>query len=123
MRHREEGRFNDASSEHLAADETRGRGRFREGEQRRRSGKPCDGNEQGRGGAQTFRRGKILVFLEQLQVKRATLAKQLGQPEFQAIYPMISSELKAVDQIIEEYVYLFDLREEREDQPKTDNGE
>jgi hypothetical protein len=118
MRNKEEGSRGESGPGQLAVDE-----RNRRGEHRRRSGKPCDGNEPGRGGAQTFRRGKILVFLEQLQVKRATLAKQLGQPEFQAIYAMISSELKAVDQIIEEYVYLFDLREEREDQPKTNNGE
>jgi hypothetical protein len=62
-------------------------------------------------GAQTFRRGRVLMFLEQLRVKRATLARQLAQPEFEAIRPVLSGELKALDQVIEEYVHLFDLQE------------
>src|SRR4051794_26542272 len=36
-------------------------------------------------GAKTFRRGRILIFLKQLQVKRSTLMQQLEQPEFKSI--------------------------------------
>ncbi|MFC4601251.1 hypothetical protein [Cohnella hongkongensis] len=63
------------------------------------------------GGAQTFRRGRILLFLEQLKLKRATLARQLTEPEFETIRPTLSGELKALDQVIEEYIHLFDLQE------------
>lgn len=61
-------------------------------------------------GAQTFRRGRILVFLEQMQNRRTTLARQLGQEEFEHIRPIISGELKAIDQVIDEYIHLFELQ-------------
>ena len=66
------------------------------------------------------------MFLEQLRVKRATLAQQLVQPEFEAIRPMLSGELKALDQVIEDYVHLFDLQgigEEPRPQGPADEGE
>lgn len=69
------------------------------------------GAHHGASGAQTFRRGRILAFLEQLQTRRATLARQLGEPEFEAIKPVISGELKALDHVIEDYIRLFDLQE------------
>lgn len=69
------------------------------------------GAHQGARGAQTFRRGRILVFLEHLQTRRSTLARQLGEPEYEAIKPVISGELKALDHVIEDYIRLFDLQE------------
>lgn len=63
-------------------------------------------------GAQTFRRGRILVFLEQMQNRRTTLARQLAQEEYEHIRPMISGELKAIDQVIDEYIHLFELQNE-----------
>ncbi|WP_336759970.1 hypothetical protein [Paenibacillus sp. USHLN196] len=63
-------------------------------------------------GAQTFRRGRILVFLEQMQNRRSTLARQLAQEEYEHIRPMISGELKAIDQVIDEYIHLFELQNE-----------
>jgi len=69
------------------------------------------GSNRGTHGAQTFRRGRVLAFLEQLQGRRATLARQIGEPEFDAIKPVISGELKALDHVIEEYILLFDLLE------------
>ncbi|QMV39940.1 hypothetical protein [Cohnella cholangitidis] len=69
------------------------------------------GERHGPIGAQTFRRGRILLFLEQLRVKRATLVRQLQEPEFQAIQQVLCGELKALDQVIEEYILLFDLQE------------
>ncbi|XOJ02141.1 hypothetical protein ACMX2M_10560 [Paenibacillus polymyxa] len=63
-------------------------------------------------GAQTFRRGRILVFLEQMQNRRTTLVRQLGQEEYEHIRPMISGELKAIDQVIDEYIHLFELQNE-----------
>lgn len=72
------------------------------------------GEQQGKRGhgAQTFRRGRILVFLEQMQNRRTTLARQLGQEEYEHIRPIISGELKAIDQVIDEYVHLFELQNE-----------
>lgn len=61
--------------------------------------------------AQTFRRGRVLMFLERMQVMRSTLMQQLSQPEFQPIQQVITGELKAVDQMIQEYIHTFELRE------------
>ncbi|WP_145047570.1 MULTISPECIES: hypothetical protein [Paenibacillus] len=74
-------------------------------------GKPFGGR--GGGGAQTFRRGRVLLFLEQMQNHRTTLARQLKQEEFEHIRPVISGELKAMDQVIDEYIHLFELEEEQ----------
>ncbi|WP_253735837.1 hypothetical protein [Paenibacillus sp. FJAT-26967] len=70
------------------------------------------GKEHKCSGAQTYRRGRVLLFLEKLQAKRGTLARQLEQAEFEAIRPVLCGELKAIDQVIEEYVLLFDLQED-----------
>ncbi|MNP18401.1 hypothetical protein D3C76_1108840 [compost metagenome] len=61
--------------------------------------------------AKTFRRGRIIIFLRQLQVKRSTLVQQLQQPEFKSIEQVISGELKAVDEMIQQFTHLFELRE------------
>ena len=53
-------------------------------------------------------------FLEQMQNRRTTLARQLGQAEYEHIRPMISGELKAIDQVIDEYIHLFELQDEHE---------
>jgi hypothetical protein len=79
--------------------------------------------------AQTFRRGRAIAFLETLYVKRATLIRQLSQPEYDAIKPMLSGELKAIDAIIQEFIYAFELRVITTQQPeartesKTEGGE
>ncbi|MFC5449453.1 hypothetical protein [Paenibacillus aestuarii] len=70
-----------------------------------------EGSEQRFQSAQTFRRGRAIAFLEKLNVKRSTLQQQLYQPEFEAIKQVISGELKAVDTIIQEFIYTFELRE------------
>lgn len=90
--------------------ERHGREEGREGGRRHRGDR--SGDRHGTSGAQTFRRGRILVFLEQLKVKRATLVRQLKEPEFQPIEQMLRGELKALDQIIEEYIHLFELQED-----------
>lgn len=61
--------------------------------------------------AQTFRRGRVLMFLERMLVMRSSLMQQLAQPEFQSIQQVIAGELKAVDQMIQEYIHTFELRE------------
>jgi len=98
-------------------DRGKGRGRGHRGEHRgehhrRRGGEP------GSGGAQTYRRGRILTFLEQLHIKRATLSRQLGEAEFQSIHPVISGELKAIEQVISDYMYLFELQEDDRMKPE-----
>ncbi|WP_372632935.1 hypothetical protein [Cohnella sp.] len=115
MGHREEG--GDRGRGHRGESHGHGHGH--------RGSRGFQGGREARG-AQTFRRGRVLMFLEQLRVKRATLARQLAQPEFEAIRPVLSGELKALDQVIEEYVHLFDLQEVGEEpapQRPADEGE
>jgi hypothetical protein len=61
-------------------------------------------------GAQTFRRGRALEFLERLEVRRNTLRQQLEQPEFQEIRLMIQGELKAIEAVIDDYIRHFKLQ-------------
>ncbi|EFM09656.1 conserved hypothetical protein [Paenibacillus curdlanolyticus YK9] len=61
--------------------------------------------------AQTFRRGRALAFHEMLIVKRDTLRKQLQDENLQAIHQVVSGELKAVEDIIAQYVHTFELHE------------
>src|SRR4030095_8652444 len=61
--------------------------------------------------AQTFRRGKALAFLDKLNINRATLQRQLKEPEFEAIKQVISGELKATEAIIEEFIHMFHIHE------------
>ncbi|EXG83274.1 hypothetical protein [Saccharibacillus sacchari] len=65
-------------------------------------------------GAQTFRRGRALHFLERLELKRETLAAQLEENGFESIRPVIAGELKAVDGIIREFIQVFELHEKPE---------
>lgn len=67
------------------------------------------GSREGGKMAQTFRRGRALSFLDNLIVKRETLKKQVNDPDFEAIREVVSGELKAVDQIIQEYIQAFEL--------------
>jgi hypothetical protein len=63
------------------------------------------------GKAQTFRRGRALAFLEKLTITRTTLLRQLNDPAFEAIKPVISGELKATEAIMEEFIHVFQLHE------------
>ncbi|UUZ82403.1 hypothetical protein LJK88_49935 [Paenibacillus sp. P26] len=75
--------------------------------------------------AQTFRRRRALAFLERLYLMRSTLQRQLNEPEFESIRPVISGELKAVDSVIQEFIYAFELREAPQtaaDLPSPDSG-
>lgn len=80
------------------------------------------------GGAQTFRRGRAIAFLESLNVKRMTLIQQLEQPELQDIHLIIRGELKAIDMVRNEFVAMFELYEldpqfgERSNGAKESNG-
>ena len=64
-----------------------------------------------KGGAKTFRRGRAISFLEQLNIKRETLKQQLVSSELQTINPIIIGELKAIELVINEFVQLFELHE------------
>ncbi|WP_091225065.1 hypothetical protein [Paenibacillus sp. BC26] len=74
-------------------------------------------------GAQTFRRGRALEFLARLNVKRSTLKQQLDAPEFQEIRPVILGELKAIEQIINEYTEHFEIREAEGEDQQAEEGE
>jgi hypothetical protein len=80
----------------------------------RKHGRHHDGHS-GKGhkhsGAQTFRRGRALEFLQRLDVKRTTLLQQLEQPKLQAIHQVIGGELKAIEMVRNEFIDLFDLHE------------
>ncbi|WP_206109328.1 hypothetical protein [Paenibacillus sp. HB172176] len=85
-----------------------------------RSGRHRGGRHKGKhhhhhgGGAQTFRRGRALEFLERLRTNRDTLEKQLGSPELQEIKPVMLGELKAIEMIIDQYTQHFELHERME---------
>ena len=65
-------------------------------------------------GAQTFRRGRALEFLERLRIRRDTLRQQLDAPEYQEIRPTIQGELKALETVIADYTRHFELHESEE---------
>jgi len=74
-------------------------------------------------GAKTFRRGRALDFLGQLEVKRDTLKQQLEAPEYQEIQSILLGELKAVEMIIKEYVRHFELNEIEDVVPQPEDQE
>lgn len=61
-------------------------------------------------GAQTFRRGRAIEFLDRLHVRRETLRQQLDAPELEAIRQVVLGELKAIELVIEEYTRHFELQ-------------
>ncbi|MEK4510768.1 hypothetical protein EJP82_06795 [Paenibacillus anaericanus] len=72
--------------------------------------------------AQTFRRGRATAFLDKLNVNRATLQRQLNEPELESIKQVISGELKATEAIIEEFIHMFQLHEiSSEDRTSNNN--
>lgn len=73
--------------------------------------------------AQTFRRGRAVAFLERLHIRRATLLRQLNEPEYEAVKQVIGGELKAVDAIIDEFVHAFELYEEPAENESGEGGE
>ncbi|MDT8858640.1 hypothetical protein N0O92_00260 [Alkalihalobacillus sp. MEB130] len=62
-------------------------------------------------GPKTFRRGRAIAFLEMMNLKRATIKKQLDEPEFQSIHQILIGELKAIDLVINEFRQLFEIHE------------
>ncbi|KYG89716.1 hypothetical protein MHH70_13640 [Metasolibacillus sp. FSL H7-0170] len=85
------------------------------------------------GGAQTFRRKRIVQFLIQLETRKASLQKQLETQELQNLNSVILGELKNTQAIIDEYISLFELYEFEgdidldvqsiEEENKDDDGE
>ncbi|WP_174818552.1 hypothetical protein [Paenibacillus kobensis] len=96
----------------------RGRGRRGGGHHRHR-----EGEQHGGKGAQTYRRGRIVLFLEQMNNRRATLQRQLTQPAFESIKPILVGELKALEQVIEDYIQLFELHDESSRYEQSNSGE
>ena len=92
---------------HEETEVKRGRRGVREGEGRRRSAEAGVRRE----GAKTFRRARALSFLERLEGKRDALKKQLETVELQTLHPSIVGELKAVEEMIAEFVKVFELHE------------
>ncbi|MED3763611.1 hypothetical protein [Ureibacillus terrenus] len=64
-----------------------------------------------KGGAKTFRRKRAVMFLEHLETKEKVLKKQLETKELQAANPVIAGELKATQEIIADFVQMFELYE------------
>jgi hypothetical protein len=59
--------------------------------------------------AETFRRGKIEFYVQQLRMRRAVLQKQLEQKEFETAELYITGQISAVDTIIQELATEFDV--------------
>ncbi|WP_206023682.1 hypothetical protein [Saccharibacillus alkalitolerans] len=100
-------------------------GRPKEMEPEHESSEPeqAEGEKRGRReGAQTFRRGRALHFLERLELRRSTLAAQLEESAFESIRPVIAGELKAVDAIMQEFVQVFELHEKPEKRGRGESG-
>lgn len=72
--------------------------------------------------AQTFRRGRATAFLEKLAVRRSTLQRQLADPQFDTIKPIVSGELKATEAIIDEFIHMFQLQESASDDQTVNNN-
>ncbi|USG63295.1 hypothetical protein NDK47_13965 [Brevibacillus ruminantium] len=64
-----------------------------------------------RRGPKTFRRGRAIAFLENMNLKRSTIKQQLEEPEFQSIHQILVGELKAIDMVINEFIQLFEIHE------------
>lgn len=86
------------------------RGEFRDRERTHKHDMK-DGGERHSKSAQTFRRGRAIAFLDKLMVNRATLQRQLQEPELESIKQVISGELKATEAIIEEFIHVFQIHE------------
>lgn len=85
------------------------------------------GHGRGRGGemsgeprAKTFRRKRALSFLEMLYVKQDVLKSQLKQGEFVESRGIIEGELKAVNQIIEEFKVVFQVEQSELEEQTTE---
>ncbi|MFJ7995029.1 hypothetical protein ACIQY5_23200 [Peribacillus frigoritolerans] len=65
-------------------------------------------------GPETFRRGRVIAFLNMMNLKRSTIKEQLDQPEFQSIQQILVGELKAIDMLINEFIQLFEIQENEE---------
>lgn len=77
-----------------------------------RKEKNCREDRRGsKGSAQTFRRGRAVLFYQQLETKRETIKRQLESPEFETIRPVLVGELKAIEMVIEEFKVAFKLDE------------
>ncbi len=74
-------------------------------------------------GAKTFRRRRVIAFLEMMKVKRSTIKQQLEEPEFQSIHQILVGELKAIDMIINEFIQLFEIHESEIMETKNRNNE
>lgn len=82
-----------------------------------------EGEGSGHRSAQTFRRGRAVAFLDKLLLNRATLQRQLNEPELEAIKTVISGELKATEAIIEEFIHTFQLQELTSEVESNENSE
>lgn len=74
-----------------------------------------EGRRGHRKGAQTFRRGRAVMFYQQLETKRETLRRQLEAPEMESIRPVLIGELKAIEMVIEEFKVAFKLDEQEQE--------
>lgn len=64
-----------------------------------------------KGNAQTFRRGRAVLFMQQLEAKREMIKRQIDMPELQSIQSLLMGELKTVEIVLEEFKVAFSLEE------------
>lgn len=70
-----------------------------------------EGQRHRKGSAQTFRRGRAVLFMQQLEAKRDMIKNQIDMPELQCIHSILIGELKAVEAILAEFKVAFNLDE------------
>ncbi|MGG3940902.1 hypothetical protein I6J18_12125 [Peribacillus psychrosaccharolyticus] len=63
-----------------------------------------------------------MKFLKILEVKRATLKKQLEIPELKSIHLVLVGELKAIETTIDDFVEFFDLNKVEEVEITTERS-
>ena len=68
-----------------------------------------EGRSGSKGNAQTFRRGRAVMFYQQLETKREMIKRQLEASEFETIRPLLMGELKSIETVIEEFKIAFKL--------------
>lgn len=82
-------------------------------EERHHRGGRNRGEHRGEGTrAKTFRRKKVVLFLQGLEIKRDTLATQLTKSEFQETRAVMEGELKAIELVIAEFKATFHVDNE-----------
>lgn len=59
--------------------------------------------------SQTYRRGRMVDFIQRLMWRRTSIAEQMAQDEFAEIKPQLLGQIQALDLIIREGIKEFEI--------------